>query len=353
MTDRNPVIAREIFCTKNDKLIISKVMKLKGFDWASKELSRKRYEKFSSLSYSSNCIRITSESLPEVFGAINDYSEILGINAPVAYLQRSSFPKAFCVGETDPILIVTTELIKLLLPEEQRVMVAQALVHIHSNHLKSYMIQDLIHTASDNFGVFKSIVALPRMLLEEWAVEAELTADRGMLVLIKDLDLILSAYGKLATGGVGEYSVESLLKDYSEFERIDSDTPVCPVFRTWSDLYHGNERYVFRVGKLKAFSESEEYERWSSGDYTASGVDDEEEFDDSDFYNEFGVRGDVWEAEDVHEKIAWGLPDTKATAAFLRIHLGDIFKLGVDGARDLTAEMVAGISSFFSSGSKK
>ena len=353
MTEENPVIARELFCTKNDKLITSRVMKLKGFDWASKELSRKRYEKFSRLSYSSNCIRITSDSFPDVFSAIKDYSEILGIDAPVAYLQRSSLPKIFCIGETDPVLIVTTELVKLLLPEELRVMVAQALIHIHSNHLKSYMIRDLLHTASDNFGIFKSIVALPRMLLEEWAVEAELTADRGMLVLIKDLDLILSAYGKLATDGIGEYCAESLLKDYAEFERINNDTPVCPVFRTWSDLYHGNERYIFRIGKLKAFSESKEYERWSKGDYTSFEENAEDNFDESDYYDEFSARGDVWEAEDVHEKIAWGLPDTKATAAFLRIHLGDIFKLGVDSARDLTADMVAGISSFFSSGSKK
>ena len=312
-------------------------------------------KKYARLSYSANCVRITAESMAEVYKDVCEVAEILGVDVPDMYLQRNSTPGAYALGETEPMLIVTSELIKMLSSAELRVMLAQALVHIHCNHLRSFMVKDLIGSASDNFGIFKSVVAVPRMLLEEWAVEAELSADRGMLVVCGDFELAVSAYAKLATGGIGEYSIETLLADYDKFSDNSLATPSCAVFRTWADLYRGNERYIYRIGKLRDFSQSEECKAWLAGDYTYNkSADVEDDMDEeSGYYEEFGVRGDAWEAEDVHAKIAWGFPDTKATSDFLRIHLGDIFKLGIDGARDFTAEMVAGISSFFSTGSKK
>ena len=355
MENKEAGIPSGLFCTGRDRLISSRIMKLKGFDWASKELSRKRYEKYARLSYSANCMRITAESMPEIYQDVCEISEKLGITVPDIYLQRNTAPGAYALGETEPMLIVTTELVRLLPAAELKIMLTQALVHIHSGHLKSFMVRDLIGSASDNFGIFKSVVALPRMLLEEWAVEAELSADRGMLVVCADFELAVSAYARLATGGIGKCSIETLLADYDKFSDNSLATPTCAVFRTWADLYRGNERYIYRIGKLRDFSESAEYKAWVAGDYSVgdSAESAAEPDEESGYYDEFGARGEAWEAEDIHAKIAWGLPDTKATADFLRIHLGDIFKLGIDGARDFTAEMVAGISNFFSTGGKK
>ncbi len=354
MSADNSVIPFGIFCTDNDKLISAKVMKLKGFDWASRELSKSRYEKFARQSYSSNCSRINAQTMPELAAGIAETCNTLGIPVPTTYLQNSTTPCAFCIGETDPILIVSSELCKLLTPAEVKVITTQALLHIHCEHLKSYMVRDLLRSAADNFGLFKGVVAFPRMLLEEWTVEADLSADRGMLVLAQDLDLVFSAYAKIISGGVVELSVESILADYEAFMDNCAQTPLCPLFKTWSDLYLGNTRYIYRLGRLKEFAQSQEFAAWSSGDYAYS-TDTSEDFaeDEVEYFGEYDTKGEAWEAEDVHARIAWGFPDPKATAEFLRIHVGDIFKLGIDGARDFTADMVASLNDFFSVRRKK
>ena len=321
MSDNNTSnsIPKGVFCTKNDRMITSRVMKLKGFDWASKELSRKRFEKYARLSYSSNCVRISEKNLSAIYSVVHETAGVLGIDTPDVYLLRSSRPVAFCIGETEPMLIVSTEAIKLLSNNQLKVFITQALIHIHSEHLKSFMVRDLIRSASDNFGIFKSAVALPRMLLEEWAIEAEITADRGTLCVIKDLDLILETYGVLATGGVGATRGEFLLSEYEEYVKNSNATPVCPLFRTWSDLYMGNERYIYRAGVLKEFSESKECADWSNGNFSSNlnaDSDDISEDEEKAYFDGLRARGDVWEAEDVHERIAFGLPDTKATAEF-------------------------------------
>ena len=48
MENKRSGIPLGLFCTGRDRLISSRIMRLKGFDWASKELSRKRYEKICS-----------------------------------------------------------------------------------------------------------------------------------------------------------------------------------------------------------------------------------------------------------------------------------------------------------------
>ncbi len=352
MENSGAAIPEGLFCTPKDRFITSKLMKMKGIDWASKELSRRRYEKFARQTASANCMRITADSFNEIYRGAVDLCVKLGINVPDMYLQRSDKAAAYCLGETKPLLIITSSLLKQLNTSEVLVVLAQALVHIHSGHMKTYMMRELLAAASDNFGIFKSVVALPRTLLEEWAIEAEISADRGMLVLNKDPELVLAVYAKLATEGLDNYSVESLLADYNEYLKNTEQTPACPVFRAWSDLYNGNEHYIYRMGRMKEFAGSDEYQRWSDGDYVVATDDDTVE-DDSVYYDGLGVRGEAWEAEDVHARIAWGLPDTKATAEFLRIHLGDMLKVGIDGARDVTAEMVAGLGNFFSEAIKK
>ncbi len=352
MENSGAAIPGGLFCTSKDRFISSTIMKMKGIDWVSKELSRRRYEKFSRQTVSANCMRITAESFNEIYRGTVDLCVKLGINVPDMYLQRSDKAAAYCLGETKPLLIVTSALLKQLMTSEVLVVISQALVHIHSGHMKTYMMRELLAAASDNFGIFKSIVALPRTLLEEWAIEADISADRGMLVLSKDPELVLAVYAKLATEGLGIYSVESLLADYAEYLENSEQTPACPVFRAWSDLYNGNEHYIYRMGKMQEFADSDDYQRWSEGDYTLLSDSDTPE-DESVYYDGLGVRGAAWEAEDVHAKIAWGLPDTKATAEFLRIHLGDMLKVGFEGARDVTAEMVAGLGNFFSEAIKK
>ena len=348
-------LPRQLFCTKKDRLLSSTVFKQKGLEWAGKELSRRRYQKFSRLSYAANCVRISENNLTEIYTVINDIAQVAGFTVSEVYLLNSPQVNVFMVGEVDPFMVITSQAVSLLSLQQLKVLIAQSMVHLHCEHMACFMLKDLLASTADNAGVFKSVIALPRMLLEEWFVEAQISADRGTLYLLNDIDLILDTYSAIITGGVGEQGRDIILQEYKKFNNISADVPVCPLFKTWSDLYLSNERYIYRSGKLYEYSQSEEYEKILTGNYNDLNdcKDDITEDDACAYWDGFNGRGGVWEAEDVHEQMAFGFTNIQSTADFIKMYAGDVLKFGVDSASKVTSNVLAGLSDLLAGQNKK
>jgi Zn-dependent protease with chaperone function len=92
-----------------------------------------------------------------------------------------------------------------------------------------------------------SIITVPvRLALLSWHRESEVTADRGSLLVVNDMDVMRSLLTKLALWSSGEFDIER--------EKVG-------MLESASELLRTHPLYVNRFRRLKEFSESEEFLR--------------------------------------------------------------------------------------------
>jgi len=247
------------FTAPADRNFTEKLQKITGLEWAAKEITRRRYEKFARLALLGGGVKVTEKSFPELWQAFSGICSALEIALPDFFIGNPPGGKTAVIGEEKPFIVLPAT----FLNEKKfwRIVLAQVLGHISCNHLPYLMMRNLATAAADNLGILKSAVSFPRMLLEEWHFAATLSTDRAALWVTDDLPTILEYFcaQALPENPAGRLTAEALLAQGEEYLALYKEIPPCPLFHTWSTLYFQMPRYAVRAVELKKWAESPEY----------------------------------------------------------------------------------------------
>jgi Zn-dependent protease with chaperone function len=229
------------------------------------------YERALRQSYFGSSVRLSEEQLGEVWRehAIA-YATLDMIDVPDLYLTHYPSPNAMAIGARRPIVIVQSELVRLLDAPQRRAVFAHEAAHILSDH-------QLYRTALAILVLLTRTARLPlplapvRTALMEWGRATELSADRAAAIVTRDPLVVCRTMLSLAGGAmVDELDLDVFMRqgmDYSEseggFDRLT---------RLMLDLGVTHTLPVKRAHELMAWVRSGEFDRIvGAGEYPRRG----------------------------------------------------------------------------------
>jgi Zn-dependent protease with chaperone function len=226
------------------------------------------YERALRQSYLGSSVRLSEDQLGDVWRehaiayATLDMSEV-----PDLYLTQFPAPNAMAIGSKRPIVVVQSELMRLLDAPQRRAVFAHEAAHILADH-------QLYRTALAILVMLTRSARLPlpltpvRTALMEWGRATELSADRAAALVTRDPLVVCRTLMSLAAGAmVDELDLDAFMRqglDYTEsgggLERLT---------RLMLDLGVTHPLPVKRTHELMAWVRSGEFDRIvGSGEYT-------------------------------------------------------------------------------------
>ena len=193
-------------------------------------LYKKHYAKGRALT---QMIKVSEDQLPGIYNMVKDASEMLGLEkVPIIYVSNSNGTNMRVTNRLRPVIVISSDFTWAFKPAELRFLLARQVAHIKLGHLY-YLdliagMRSFTKMALPQF-ISKIVIGSVGVKLMEWYKEAEISADRGGLVVTGDIKTALQALVKLNIGANIEDNYPNLnidayvrqLSDLNE-DRIES-----------------------------------------------------------------------------------------------------------------------------------
>ena len=231
------------------------------------------YERALRQAYLGSAVRLGQEQLPRIWVLEREVFHILDIDdVPDLYLTQFPLANALTFGSERPVIVLNSELVRLLDADGLRPVIAHEAAHVLSDHV-------LYRTALVILIQLGSAIRLPfaglplmavRAALLEWSRAAELSCDRAAALVTRDPMAVCRALMTLAAGeAVGELNLDAFMK-----QGLDYDEKGSGLDRLSRLLMHLNITHpmpVRRVHQLLHWVRGGEYDRIVDGDYLRRG----------------------------------------------------------------------------------
>lgn len=228
------------------------------------------YERVLRQSYLGSSVRLSDGQLGDVWRQHNIAYATLDIaDVPDLYLTQFPTPNALAIGAKQPIVVVQSELVRLLDPLQQRAVFAHEAAHILSDH-------QLYRTATEILVRLTESARLPlplgpvRSALLEWSRAAELSCDRAAALVTRDPLVVCRTLMVVAAGAEAD-ALDLDLFMAQGLEYSDGGDGIERLSRLFIDLGLTHAFPVKRIHELMAWVRSGEYDRIVGGDYIRRG----------------------------------------------------------------------------------
>jgi Zn-dependent protease with chaperone function len=216
-------------------------------------------------------VRLSEDQLGDVYRehaiayATLDMDEV-----PDLYLTQYASPNAMAIGSRRPIVVVQSELVRLLDAPQRRAVFAHEAAHILSDH-------QLYRTALDILVLLTRTARLPlplapvRSALMEWGRAAELSADRAAAIVTRDPLVVCRTLMSLTAGAmVDQLDLDLFMRQGLDYK--EKGTGLERLTRLTLDLGLTHPMPVKRTHELMAWVRSGEFDRIvGSGEYARRG----------------------------------------------------------------------------------
>ena len=203
-------------------------------------------------------------------------------------MTAAVFGNARAIGSQKPMIVLDSNLLELLGPGEQRVVLAHELGHILSDHVLYMTALDILLRSVNLPGIVGLPLRAVRAVLLEWMRAAELSCDRAATLAVRDPQIVCRTLMVVA-GGVhaDKLNLDAFMTQAMEYESwTDSHDRVR---RFFLEIGATHSHSVRRVGEVMRWVQSGEYDRIIRGEYRRRGDDKdvrEEAGDAMEFYAE-------------------------------------------------------------------
>ena len=237
-------------------------------------------------------VRLGQQQLPGIWVLHRQVFNSLDIEeVPDLYMTQFPLANAYTIGTDKPIVVLNSELVRILDDDGRRVILAHEAAHVHSDHVL-YQTALLILMQIGSSVRLPLLAGLPlfaiRLALLEWFRAAELSCDRGAALVTRDPTAVCRALMTIAAGEAAEdLNLDAFIAqgmDYSEkgsgMERLT---------KLLQDLRLTHPMPVRRVRLLLDWVHEGAYDRMVRGEYLRVGQEAsarEEAGEASAFYGE-------------------------------------------------------------------
>jgi Zn-dependent protease with chaperone function len=221
-----------------------------------------------------SAVRLGEDQLPGIWVLHRQVFNSLDIErVPDLYMTQFPLANAYTIGTDKPIVLLNSELIRILDDDSRRVVLAHEAAHVHSDHVL-YRTALLILLQIGGSARLPLLAGLPLLAIQyallEWSRAAELSCDRAAALVTRDPTAVCRALMTIAAGEAAEdLNLDAFIAqgmDYSEggggLERLT---------RLFQDLRLTHPMPVRRVRLLLDWVHEGDYDRMVRGDYVRVG----------------------------------------------------------------------------------
>jgi len=215
-------------------------------------------------------VRLGEDQLPQIWSEhVHAYVVLDVADVPPLYVTQFPFANAMAIGAKRPIVVVNSELVRLLDAPQRRAVFAHEASHILSDH-QLYGTALAILTGLATSGRLPLPLVPIRMALLEWSRAAELSCDRAAALVTRDPLAVCRTFMSLAGGAmVDQLDLDAFMTQGMEYE--EQGTGLERLTRLLADLGVTHPMPVRRTHELMRWVRGGDYDRIVGGDYARRG----------------------------------------------------------------------------------
>jgi Zn-dependent protease with chaperone function len=257
-----------------DRAASAALAKIPYLDEVVRKLIALGYERALRTAALGSAVRIGEQQLPGIWVLQRQVYNVLDMeDVPDLYITQYPFANAFAIGTQKPIVVVNSELVRLLDDEGRRVVLAHEAGHIHSDHVL-YQEALLILLRLGSSVRLPLLAGLPLLAIQlallEWFRAAELSCDRAAALVTRDPQAVCRALMVMSAGEAAEdLNLDAFIAQGMEYS--DGGSGLEKITKLLQDLRLTHPMPVRRVKMLLDWVHEGEYDRMVRGDYLRTG----------------------------------------------------------------------------------
>ncbi|MEH2391481.1 MAG: M48 family metallopeptidase [Nostoc sp.] len=276
-------ISSEAFRHPLDRQAEQALRNLPGFDLIARKFVEFLYERPQLVYLMGNTIQVGPRQYSTIYQMFRECVRDLDIYPePTLFVSQNPQANSYALGQENPYIVINTGILDLLDEAEIRAVLAHELGHIKCGH--TILIQMAMWAMSAasalgelTFGIGNLITQGLIYAFFEWRRKAELSSDRAALLVMDDLNPVMSTMMKLSGGSnkyANECSLQEFIKQSENYQALDEDG-LNQVYKFL--MYNGAQGMMLthpfpveRLHYLRAWAISEEYQQIRRGNYQRS-----------------------------------------------------------------------------------
>lgn len=218
-------------------------------------------------------VRLGDQQLPRIWALHREAFDVLDLaEVPDLYMTAFPFANAATFGAAKPVVVVNSELIRILDEDRLRVVLAHEAAHVLADHiLYRTALLILLRIGGRSIPVLAGLPLMAlRTALLEWERAAELSADRAAALVTRSPMTVCGTMMTLAAGeAASELDLDAFVTQAIEYSEPASG--VDRLSRLFLQLGLTHPMPVRRVHELLAWVRKGEYDRIVDGEYLRRG----------------------------------------------------------------------------------
>ena len=276
-------ISSEAFRHPLDRQAEQALRNLPGFDLIARKFVEFIYERPQLVYLMGNTIQVGPRQYSTIYQMFRECVRDLDIYPePTLFVSQNPQANSYALGRENPYIVINTGILDLLDETEIRAVLAHELGHIKCGH--TILIQMAMWAMSAasalgelTFGIGNIVTQGLIYAFFEWRRKAELSSDRAALLVMDDLNPVMSTMMKLSGGSnkyANECSLQEFIKQSENYQALDEDG-LNQIYKFL--IYNGAQGMMLshpfpveRLHYLRSWAVSEEYQQIRRGNYQRS-----------------------------------------------------------------------------------
>lgn len=278
-------ISSEAFRHPLDREAEEALRNLPGFEILASKFVEFIYERPQFVFHMGNSIQVGPRQYSTLYGIFRECVRDLDVYPePSLFISQNPVVNAYSLGKDHPYIVMNTGLLDILTETEIRSVIAHELGHIKCEH--TILIQMAIWAINFASTLGEMTMGLGNLIgsglifaFYEWRRKAELSADRAALLVMDDLNPVMNSMMKIA-GGSSQFGhechLDEFIKQSENYQGLDDDG-LNQLYKFL--LYNGAQGMMLshpfpveRLGYLREWSISREYQQIRAGNYSRAGA---------------------------------------------------------------------------------
>jgi Zn-dependent protease with chaperone function len=222
-----------------------------------------------------SAVKLGQEQLPGIWVLHRQVFNTLDMDeVPDLYLTQYPFANAFTIGAGKPIVLLNSELVRILDDEGRRVVLAHEAAHVQSDHVMYRTALQILLMLGTSMMRLPILAGLPLLAIQlallEWSRAAELSCDRAAALVTRDPQAVCRSLMVLAAGEAAEdLNLDAFIAQGMEYS--EGGSGLSRLTRLLQQLRITHPMPVRRVRLLLDWVREGDYDRMVRGDYLRRG----------------------------------------------------------------------------------
>jgi Zn-dependent protease with chaperone function len=257
-----------------DRAATAALAKVPYLDQVVRRLVALGYERALRAASLGSAVQLGQNQLPRIWVLHRQVFNALDMDeVPDLYITQFPLANAYAMGTSKPIVVINSELVRILDEEGRRIVLAHEAAHVHSDHVL-YRTALLILMRLGSSMRLPLLAGLPLLAIQlallEWFRAAELSCDRAAALVTRDPMAVCRAMMVLAAGEeADELNLDAFIAQGMEY--TDGGGGLERMTKLMQDLRLTHPMPVRRVRMLLDWVREGDYDAMARGEYLRRG----------------------------------------------------------------------------------